>query len=359
MASSFTKNFILIKQWQVQKHKELKKILEMEAAGGFCMILFALIALILFNSPFSDWYSFFIEQDVLIGFGKYIVAKDLKYFTGNVLLVFFFAVISMELKRDFEQEILEQKKQILLPMFAAIGGILCPALIYTLFNLHNPETIKGWAVPCSTDTAFAIAVLLLLGKSLPRSIKVFMLATTIFDDLWSIIIITLFYSSEIQILPLIGVCFGGLFLYFLNKVNIVEKLPYLITATILFFLLHYAGISTIISGVMLGFAIPLGDNDNVEKYPLKELLEEFRPFVSFFILPLFAFVNAGVQVLGLTHSDIVNTVTLGAFFGLFIGKQIGIFGTVYLFVKFKLFKMPKNLNFNNGGNRLYYEHIYN
>lgn len=344
MANNFSQNFVLIKHWQVQKHKELKKMLEVEAAGGICMMMFAALAIIIYNSPLSDWYSFFIEQHVIIGFSKYVVSMDLKTFTGDVLLVLFFATVSMELKRDFEQEILHQKKQILLPALAAVGGMMVPSLIYAFFNWNNPESSHGWGIPVGTDTAFAIAVLLLLGKGLPRTAKVFMLATAIFDDLGAIIIIALFYSSDINLIPLAGIFVGCLFLFVMNRANIVTKAPYIITSIVLFFLLHQAGIHTTIAGVMLGMAIPLADNDDINRFPLKELLDDIHPFVSFFVLPLFAFVSAGVPILGITIDDLIHPVTLGVAAGLFFGKQIGIFGVSYLLIRLKVVSMPKNLN---------------
>ncbi len=346
MSGKLAQNFVLIKQWQVQKHKELKKILQMEAAGGICMLLFAVLALVIYNSPLSDWYNFFINEEILIGFGPHIVSIDLKSFTGEVLLILFFAAVCMQLKRDLEQELLDQKKQILLPAFTAMGGMLCPAIIYTILNWHNPETAHGWGIPISTDSAFAIAVLLALGRSLPRAVKVFMLATAIFDDIGSIFIIALFYSTDISIVPLLGVFCGCLLLFIMNRANIVYKLPYILICIIMFFFLHYAGIETTLAGVLLGLSIPLADKDDLERFPLKELLDDIQPIVSFFVLPLFAFVNAGVAVLNITAEDLTNSVTLGVFLGLFIGKQIGIFGISYLLIKLKIFKMPKNLNFS-------------
>ncbi len=345
MIENLAQNFVLIKQWQVQKNKEFKQILRTEAAGGICMLLCAVLAVVAFNSPLVHWYNLFIEQQVFVGFGKYTASMGLQSFTDDVLLIFFFAVVCMQLKRDLEQDLIEQKKQVLLSAFAAMGGMICPIIIYSIFNWNNPETSHGWAIPMSTDTAFAIAVLLLLGRKLPRAIKVFMLATAIFDDIGSIFIISIFYSNTVEFLPLLGVFACCLFLLVMNRANIIAKMPYVVTCIVMFFFLKNAGVETILTGVFFGLAVPLADKDDINKFPLKEALDTIQPLVSFFVLPLFAFVNAGVMVIGLTMNDILNPVTMGSFLGMFFGKQIGIFGMTYTLIKLKIFNMPKGMNF--------------
>ena len=336
---------MLIKHWRVLKYNEFKKILRFEAAGGVFMMLFAALALIIANTPLVEYYNILLVQKVTMGIGAFTFSMNLKAFTSDVLMVLFFLNVSMELKKDFEQEILDQKKQILLPALAAVGGMAVPAFIYYYINRNIPENINGWAIPCGTDTAFAVAVLLLIGKGLPRSAKVFLLAAAIFDDLGAIVLIALFYSNELQYVYLAWVLLGCTALFALNYFNVVSKVPYIAISLFLFFMLHEAGIHTTIAGVLLGLAIPLADKKDLNHFPLKELLNDIRPVVSFFILPLFAFVNAGVPVMNLNLSDLYSELTLGVALGLFVGKQVGIFGVAFILIQLRLVKMPKNMNF--------------
>ncbi len=244
-------------------------------------------------------------------------------------------------------EISSSKKQILLPVIAAIGGMIVPAVIYFSINRDYPANLEGWAIPTATDIAFAVAVLLLIGSKVPRAAKTFLLAVAIFDDLGAIIIIALFYSGSVSVVPMIwvGVCVLGM--YLMNRANYPKKTPYILIGIALAVALHAAGIHTTIAGVLTGAFLPLHHPTNESRSPLREMLNDIHPWVAFFILPLFAFVSAGVSLQGITMDNLLMPVTLGVFTGLFFGKQIGVFLATYILVKSRYLKLPEGTSFSN------------
>ncbi len=325
----------------------ISRFMHAEAAGGIFMILFAIAALIVANSSLSGWYFDFTKLPLYFGYGTGASSVTLDVFVKDVLMVVFFFSVGMELKRDMSKELAASKKQILLPILAAAGGMLIPALIYYGINYGNPENVQGWAIPTATDIAFAVAVLLMVGSKLPRAAKTFLLAVAIFDDLGAIIIIALFYSDHLALAAMGWVAAGVLALYLLNRCQIPNKTPYILVGIALAVALHAAGIHTTIAGVLTGAFLPLKHPTNDSRSPLNEMMHMVHPWVAFVILPLFAFVNAGVSLQGITMDALMMPVTLGVFAGLFFGKQIGIFLVTMVLVKSKFLAMPEGTTFKN------------
>ncbi len=321
-------------------------VLHAEASGGILMILFAILAILVANSDLNLWYNDFITRAITFGYGDSLATVSLKTFVKDVLMVVFFFSVGMELKRDMSKELKTNKKQILLPILAAIGGMVFPALIYFIINHGNVEDLHGWAIPTATDIAFAVAILLMIGSKIPKAAKTFLLAVAIFDDLGAIIIIALFYSDAISIVPMIWVGFGILIMSILNRLEVPNKTPYVLIGILLAIALHEAGIHTTIAGVITGMFIPLKHPSNESRSPLIEMMDIVHPWVSFLILPIFAFVSAGVSLSGITFDNLLMPITLGVLLGLFIGKQIGIFVVTYLLVKIKYIKLPEGLTFS-------------
>ena len=258
-------------------------------------------------------------------------------------MAIFFFVVTLEIKRDFVQGELSNPKQALLPIIGAVGGMLIPALIYIFINFENGYTLKGWAIPSATDIAFSIGVLSLLGSRIPVSLKVFLTALAIIDDLGAIIIIAFFYSSDVQYLYLLLMFVSFFSLLILNKLGVKNFIPYLIVGMVLWHFTHESGIHATISGVLLACCIPHKTKD--QDYSLLLKLEHLlSPYVAFGIMPIFAFANAGVNLEGITFNTILMPVPLGILLGLFIGKQVGVFVFSYVSIKLKLAEMPTNSN---------------
>jgi len=326
--------------------KPFKWFFKLEAASGLILLIAAAIALVISNSNLSDEYFSILKTHISIGYKNLSLNLSLLHWINDVLMAIFFFVVTLEIKREFIQGELSKPKQALLPIIGAIGGMAFPAFIYIFINWESVNTLKGWAIPSATDIAFSIGVLSLLGSRVPISLKVFLTALAIIDDLGAIIIIALFYSSELQYNYLILMFSSFFILIFLNKLGIKNFLPYLLIGIFLWFFTHGSGIHATISGVLLACTIP---HKNREKdYSLLLNLEhKLSPYVAFGIMPLFAFANAGVVLNNLDVNTILSPVPLGIILGLFFGKQIGVFICSYLSIKLKIAEMPKNTNWSS------------
>ena len=241
---------------------------------------------------------------------------------------------------------LRKPSQIFAPLIAATFGMIIPAIIYISINFNNPTYLHGWAIPCATDIAFAVCILALAGKNIDPTVKIFLLAIAVFDDIGSIIIIALFYGNDISIMPMALSCIIVLALISLNILQISALFFYAILGVLLWICFHNAGIHTTIAGVIVGLAIPFKCtiNDNKVLYPLNDNIRLFTPWVNFLILPIFAFTEGGVDFRGITIEDLLSPISLGVALGLFFGKQIGIFGATYILIKMKLAQFPKAVN---------------
>ena len=320
-----------------------KWFFKLEAASGLMLLIATIIALIVSNTNFSDYYFQTLNTHILIGTKNFGLDMSVLHWINDVLMAIFFFVVTLEIKREFLQGELSKPKQALLPIIGAVGGMAVPALIYLIINFETQYTLRGWAIPSATDIAFSIGVLSLLGSRIPLSLKVFLTALAIIDDLGAIIIIAFFYSTDLQYIYLLLMLFSFIFLLFLNKIGIKSFLPYLLVSLFLWYFTHGSGIHSTISGVLLAATIP--HKNNKKDYSLLLKLEHLlSPYVAYGIMPLFAFANAGVVLNDISINTVMFPVPLGIICGLFFGKQIGVFLFSFLSIKFKLAEMPSNSN---------------
>ena len=320
-----------------------KWFFKLEAASGLLLLIGATIALILSNSGLSGYYFAVLKTHILIGTQNFGLDLSVLHWINDVLMCAFFFIVTLEIKREFIQGELSRPKQALLPIIGAIGGMAVPAIIYIIINFETGNTLKGWAIPSATDIAFSIGVLSLLGSRVPVSLKVFLMALAIIDDLGAIIIIAFFYSTELQYMHLLLMLGSFLALLILNKFGVKKFMPYLLVGLFLWYFTHESGIHSAISGVLLALTIPHRDHEKDFSLLLK-LEHVLSPYVAFGIMPLFALANAGVSLEGISINSLMNPVPLGILCGLFIGKQIGVFLFSYLSIKLKFAEMPSNSN---------------
>ncbi|BDY12000.1 Na+/H+ antiporter NhaA [Hydrogenimonas cancrithermarum] len=310
-----------------------------ESSTGILLMLATLIAMTAANSPLKSYYELFTEIPVVISFGELTIAKPLLLWINDGLMALFFFMVGLEIKREMFEGELGKPGKIALPAFAAVGGMAAPALIYALFNWSDPAAMKGWAIPAATDIAFALGILSLLGKRVPVGLKLFLLTLAIIDDLGAIVIIAFFYTSQLSMLAL-GIAAAMLALLFsMNRYGVVNNTMYILVGIVLWTALLKSGVHATLAGVMLGLFIPIRNN-KASFYHLEHSL--YRP-VNHIILPLFAFVNTGIDFSGVKVSDFTDSITLGIAFGLFFGKQIGIFLFSYLAVALKLGSLPEGV----------------
>ena len=287
-----------------------------------------------------------LEKYIFIGINKYGIKLSVLHWINDALMAIFFFFVTLEIKREFIEGELSNLKQAMLPIVGAIGGMLVPALVYVYINYGDTETLRGWAIPSATDIAFSLGVLSLLGSRVPISLKVFLTALAIIDDLGAIIIIAFFYSGDLNIIYLGLIILAFLALLILNKFNIKKFLPYLLIGIFMWDFTHQSGIHATIAGVLLASTIPHRKKPK-EHSMLIKIEHAISPYVAFGIMPLFAFANAGVSLEGLSLSSFASKVPLGILLGLFVGKQFGVFIFSYLSIKFKIAQMPTNANWIN------------
>ncbi|NWA08109.1 Na+/H+ antiporter NhaA [Pseudomonas gingeri] len=319
------------------------RFFQLEAASGLLLIAAAALALIINNSPLSYLYNGLLDVPVVAQVGALKIAKPLLLWINDGLMAMFFLLIGLEVKREVLEGHLSKPSQIVLPGAAAIGGMVVPAVIYWFLNKDNPAALGGWAIPMATDIAFALGVLALLGKRVPVSLKLFLMTLAIIDDLGAIIVIAVFYSSELSTLSLMlaGACLVALIA--MNRLGVVKLGPYMIIGLILWICVLKSGVHATLAGVTLAFCIPLRTK-NSETSPLLSLEHALHPWVAFGILPLFAFANAGVSLTGVNLDSFTHHVPLGIAAGLLIGKTVGVFGLTWLAVKAGMAALPNGAN---------------
>ena len=320
-----------------------KWFFKLESASGLLLLIAAVIALILSNSNLSENYFGILKTHILIGTQNFGLDLSILHWINDVLMCVFFFIVTLEIKREFINGELSRPKQASLPIIAAIGGMAVPAIIYVIINFKTGDTLRGWAIPSATDIAFSIGVLSLLGKRVPISLKIFLMALAIIDDLGAIIIIAFFYSTELQYIYLILMIGSFLALFIINKFGVKKFAPYFLIGLFLWFFTHESGIHSTISGVILALTIPhrIHEKDFSLLLKLEHILS---PYVAFGIMPLFALANAGVSLEGVSVNTLMTPVPLGILCGLFFGKQIGVSLFSYLSIKLKIAEMPRNSN---------------
>jgi len=326
--------------------KILEDFIKKESASGILLIFATALALLLSNTPLSTTYEAFLHIPVEIRIGALHLDKSLYHWVNDGLMSIFFLLIGLEVKRELLEGHLSSLSQIILPGVAAVGGMAVPAAIYLIFNQSNPVAVGGWAIPTATDIAFALGILSLLGNRVPVSLKIFLMALAIIDDLGAIVIIAIFYTTELSALSIAVAAIALTALITLNIFGVAKKAAYFIVGTVLWVSVLKSGVHATLAGVALAFSIPLNakDENNRAISPVKEIEHDIHFWVAFFILPLFAFVNAGVNVTQISFSQMAGSVPLGIMLGLFAGKQLGVFGFSWLVIKLKWAELPKDSN---------------
>ena len=323
--------------------KPFKEFFKLESASGLILLFAATIALVVSNSNFATFYFDTLQKYITLGIGYFSLKLSVIHWINDVLMTVFFFLVSLEIKREIVQGELSNPKQALLPIIGAVGGMVVPAAIYIIININSPDTLSGWAIPSATDIAFSLGVLSLLGKRVPISLKIFLTALAIIDDLGAIVIIAFFYSGNVEIYYLLLMLAAILVLVALNRFNVRAFIPYLFVGVLLWEFTHQSGIHATIAGVLLALLIP-HDKKNKRNSLLLKLEHAIAPYVAFGIMPLFAFANAGVSLEGISLNTLLDPVPLGILCGLFFGKQIGVFVFAYISVKLNFAQKPNNSN---------------
>jgi NhaA family Na+:H+ antiporter len=322
----------------------IKDFLRLEAAAGILLLAAAVLAIVLSNSPASGLYATFLEMRVAVTVNGTGLTKPLLLWINEGLMAIFFLLVSLEIKREFIEGELSTRQKATLPAIAALGGMIAPALVYWGINHDQPDLLRGWAIPTATDIAFAVGVLSVLGTRAPGSLKILLLALAIIDDLGAIVIIAVFYTED---LSLVSLTLGGIgigTLAVLNRAGVSRVAPYAMVGIVLWLCVVKSGVHATMVGVALGLTIPLRTHGNDGHSPLRHLEEVLHPWVSYAILPLFAFANAGVLLRGMSLSSLFEPLPLGIGAGLFVGKQLGVMAATWIAMRSKLAVLPDDVS---------------
>lgn len=324
-------------------HSFFNSFFKLEAASGIILFSAAVLAMIIANSPLANYYDALIALEFEIRVGTFSIGKPLLLWINDGLMAIFFFLIGLELKRELIEGQLRDPRQVILPGAAAVGGMAIPALIYAWVNLGDPIALQGWAIPAATDIAFALAIIALLGRGVPPTLKVFMVTIAIFDDVAAIAIIAIFYSGNISLTALAigGACLPILFA--MNRFGVLQKTPYLLVGLVMWVAVLKSGVHATLAGVLLAFFIPIKGGEDGHS-PLHVMEHALHKSVNYWVLPIFAFANAGLSLRGVSLDYVLHSVPLGIMLGLFFGKQIGVMVSCGLVVLLGLAKLPKGLS---------------
>ena len=314
-----------------------------EAAGGVILVCAAALAMIVANSPLQHMYQSFLQLPVSVQLGNFLIDKPLVLWVNDGLMALFFFLIGLEIKKEVLIGHLQTKEQIILPALAAVAGIAFPAAFYVLFNYGDAVAMQGWAVPAATDIAFALGIYLLVGRALPVTLKLFLLSVAIFDDIGAIVIIALFYSSDLSNTSLVLATIGLACLFALNRSGVKNAAPYVLVSLFVWAAVLKSGVHATLAGFAVAWFVPLGSKAEDDSMATR-FEQGLHPWVMLLVLPLFAFANAGVSLSGFTLDSLFNPIVLGIVAGLFVGKQIGIFAVCWLAIKSGLAKIPEGAN---------------
>ena len=320
------------------------KFLKNESSSGLILIFVTLLALIFSNTFLSEFYNTFLHTKIEFKVGSFLeISKPLILWVNDGLMAIFFLHVGLEIKRELILGHLSSFSKISLPLIAAVGGMAIPALTFIFFNSGDEFAMKGWAIPTATDIAFALGILSLLGKRVPTSLKIFLMALAIFDDLGAIIIIALFYTNDLSFISISLASASIFILYIMNRLQVLSLGLYLLVGAIMWICVLKSGVHATLAGIILAFMIPLNAMNEKRKLvsPAKTLEGFIHKWVAFFILPVFAFVNAGIDLREMSLDKITEPVSLGIILGLFLGKQIGVFSFALIAIKLKFAKLPK------------------
>lgn len=323
--------------------QSMLNFLALESAGGILLVIAAMIAMVLANSPLDHLYLKVLGVPVTVSIGQFGLSKPLLLWINDGLMAVFFLLVGLEIKREALEGELSSREQIVLPAIAAVGGLAVPALLYVWLNYDDGDAINGWAIPTATDIAFALGVLSLLGSRVPLALKVFLTAVAIIDDIAAILIIAVFYSDDLSTTALLLAGVGFVAMMIMNNRGVTRIAAYAVPGTLMWVFMVKSGVHATLAGVLTAFCIPLSATDAQGHSPAKHLEHSLHPWVAFGILPIFAFANAGVSFGGLTFSDLTGPVPLGIMLGLFVGKQVGVFVATWLTVKLGLARLPEDV----------------
>ena len=324
----------------------IQTFMKLEASAGLVLMGIALLAMIAANSGLAPLYSGFLDTNIRMGAGSFEISKPALLWINDGLMAIFFFLVGLEIKREVLVGELSSLNKAILPMLAAVGGMAIPALVFIYLNWGYPENIRGWAVPTATDIAFALGILALFGSRIPVALKVFLLAIAIIDDLGAIVIIAVFYTSELSVNALTLSMLGFALAVGLNRMGVQRVTPYLIIGIFMWVCVLKSGVHATLAGVLIAMTIPLKEKDG-DKALLLRAEHALHPWVAFLILPLFAFANAGVNLTGISLSDLTQPLPLGIAAGLLIGKQIGVLGATWLAVKSGLARLPEGVRWQH------------
>ncbi|KCZ53360.1 hypothetical protein HY29_03825 [Hyphomonas beringensis] len=323
---------------------KIQDFLKLESAAGLILMLAAALAIAANNTFFSHWYGGLLSTPMAIQVSTLEIAKPLLLWINDGLMAVFFLLVGLEIKREVLEGELSSFDKAVLPMLAAIGGMVGPALIYVALNATDPVSIRGWAIPAATDIAFALGILALLGTRAPVALKIFLLAIAIIDDLGAILIIAMFYTEQlsVQALGLAGLGFAGLVI--MNRMGVKRIAPYILVGLFIWVCVLKSGVHATLAGVLTALAIPILPRKETGQSPLHKLEHGLHPWVAYMILPVFAFANAGVDLRGISLDALTGPVPLGIALGLFLGKQLGVFGLTFAAVKSGIARLPSGVS---------------
>ncbi|MEO1320045.1 MAG: Na+/H+ antiporter NhaA [Pseudomonadota bacterium] len=327
--------------------RALQQFIKLESSAGILLIGATALALVVSNSPAASLYAAFLEVPLVVALGDLAIDKPLLLWINDGLMAVFFLLIGLEVKREILDGELSSPEQIALPGVAAVGGFLLPALIYAAINYNDPAAIEGWAIPAATDIAFALGILKLLGDRVPLGLKVFLTSVAIFDDIGAIIVIAAFYTSNLSVAALVLGTLGIIGLFVLNRMGVHKLGPYMLVGLFAWACVLKSGVHATLAGFAVGMAIPMHATDEHGEAlpsPLRHLEHVLHPWIAYAIMPIFAFANAGISFAGVELNVLWNPVTLGIVLGLFVGKQVGVFGMAWAMIKLGLARLPDGVD---------------
>ena len=324
----------------------IQEFIRLETSGGVVLMIAAIFAIIIANTSLSATYDLILGTYIKVGIGNFEIAKPAILWINDGLMAIFFFLVGLEIKREVLAGELSSFDKAILPIMAAIGGMAVPGMIFAIVNWGTPENLNGWAIPTATDIAFALGILALVGSRAPVALKIFLLAIAIIDDLGAILIIAIFYTSELSISALYISMIGFAAAVVLNRMGIQRTAPYLLVGIVMWVFVLKSGVHATLAGVLIAFTIPL-KTKNEDEALLYKMEHGLHPWVAFLILPVFAFANAGVSFTGIGIDDLLQPLTLGIAVGLFLGKQIGVFLATWIGVKSGIARLPENVSWKH------------
>jgi NhaA family Na+:H+ antiporter len=324
----------------------IQEFIKLETSGGVVLMIAAIFAMIIANTPLSANYDLILGTYIKVGIGNFEIAKPAILWINDGLMAIFFFLVGLEIKREVLAGELSSFDKAILPIMAAIGGMAVPGIIFAIINWGTPENLNGWAIPTATDIAFALGILALIGSRAPISLKIFLLAIAIIDDLGAIVIIAIFYTSELSLSALSFSVIGFAAAVALNRMGVQRTAPYLLVGIVMWVFVLKSGVHATLAGVLIAFTIPL-KTKNEDEALLYKMEHGLHPWVAFLILPVFAFANAGVNFTGIGIDDLLQPLTLGIAVGLFLGKQIGVFLATWIGVKSGIARLPENVSWKH------------